>query len=171
MKASIDWNLAVADIGPRLYRYFCASFPWSIASDLVQEVFIRLVEKYRNGSFDPKKGSLRMFAFGIARLVRLEVFKTLPEENFFGDPIKYEWRVASNKNVIGSEDIDKSYSLRKAIAQLNEIQKEIILLLIDEDLTLADISKIIKIPIGTVKSHVHRAKVQLRNLLIDSRGG
>lgn len=170
METIIDWNSVVADIGPKLYQYFCASFPRPTAADLVQEVFIRLVNKYNKGSYDPKKGSLRMFAFGIAHFVRLETLKALPKENLFGDPTEYEWQMDANEKVDGNEEMNRRFALRKAITRLSGIQQQIILLLIDKELTLTDIGEITKIPLNTVKSHVHRAKDKLRTLLMNTRG-
>src|SRR4051812_42322449 len=70
------WQTIIADLGPGLLNYFCAVTPRHVASDLVQEVFLRLVVKIRDGQFDFTKGSPRMFAYGIARFVRLEALKS-----------------------------------------------------------------------------------------------
>ena len=64
----MDWEKTVADIGPRLFKYFNASFASETAADLVQETLIRLVRKQRE--FQSDKGTLIMYAFGIARRVR-----------------------------------------------------------------------------------------------------
>ena len=57
-------------------RYFVAKYPRAQAADLVQEVLLRLVRRYRDGAIDPSRGNLAMFAFGIAKNLRLEMLKT-----------------------------------------------------------------------------------------------
>ncbi|HEY8269680.1 MAG TPA: sigma factor, partial [Pseudobdellovibrionaceae bacterium] len=66
-----QWHNIIKDLGPSLYRYFSASFATQTAADLVQETLIRLVHKQRRGEFAAEKGSLKAYAFGIARFVRL----------------------------------------------------------------------------------------------------
>ncbi len=72
----------------------------------------------------------------------------------------------SDVGVSSSQNIrDDIRDLRRAIAKLKPAEQEIILLSIDADLSLEEISEIVKLPLGTVKSHVHRAKENLKILL------
>ena len=164
----VNWTIIVEEIGPKLFRYFSAAVSQSLASDLVQETLIRLVQKHKNGQYKAEKGSFQMFAFGIARFVRLEALKASPKEDFFADPSEYEWQIDRTSIEINAE-VNEIKRLRNAIAQLNESQKEIILLLIDKDLSLQEIGEILNMPLGTVKSYVHRAKGKLKELL--NQGG
>ena len=162
------WNDIVKQLGPALLRYFSASFPTAIASDLVQEVLIRLVRKHRSGHFVEAKGTLRMFAFGIAHYVRLEGLKATPVETHFADTTDYDGR--SFQVSAEPENAEKIFRLRQALLSLSETERQIILLHIDEEMTLAHISEILKIPVGTVKSHVHRAKEKLKKRLMPDKG-
>jgi RNA polymerase sigma-70 factor, ECF subfamily len=160
----LDWDKIVKEIGPRLYRYFCGNFPPSIASDLVQETFIRLVRKVESGSYNEKKGSIASYAFGIAFYIRKEAYKAAPKgeidlENIINFPVE---TTLQDELVEANEEKQR---LRLAISKLPESEKEVILLLIDEDLTLEEIGNILHMPLGTVKSHVHRAKEKLRKEL------
>jgi RNA polymerase sigma-70 factor (ECF subfamily) len=162
-----DWAQACVDLGPRLLRYFSGQFPPHAAADLVQETLIRLVRKTREGALDPARGSLRMYAFGIARFVRLEQ--------------KPETWAATDTELAGHRQADDSRSeepdaetqliaeeqrrwLRAALARLNEDQRDVLLLHIDREMTLDDIARLTRQPLGTVKSHIHRAKEELRRL-------
>jgi RNA polymerase sigma-70 factor (ECF subfamily) len=156
---AMNWNQTVAEIGPRLFRYFSASFSAEQASDLTQETLIRLVRKYEAGAFDSRKGTLVMFAYGIARLVRLEAWKAAPTEL----PLNAETDAAADSESLeGARQVKR---LRLAIQDLNEPQREILLLHIDEELTLQEIGTLMALPLNTVKSHVHRAKEVLREKL------
>lgn len=59
------------------------------------------------------------------------------------------------------ESMQRSDDLYRAIATLPNESREILSLLLFKDLSMKEISRIIKIPVGTVKSHIHRAKVIL----------
>lgn len=124
----MDWNQVVEDLGAPLYRYFSASSLTTFrADDLVQEVFLRLVRSVENGNFDPAKGSLRMFAFGVAHYVRLEAFHS----NFETLPLNEEV-------VVQQPSRTDSLDLRRAVHSLPEEQKQIVLLVIENDLTFRE---------------------------------
>jgi len=161
----MNWNQVVPEIGPRLYRYFAASFSSETASDLTQETLVRLVTKYEDNQFDPAQGSLIMFAYGIARLVRLEAWKAQPPEDTYGDPKEYDRRVVQLNGSHDSQAETQIAALRICISELNEVQQQIVLLHIDEELSLQEIGTIVGLPLNTVKSHIHRAKENLREKL------
>ena len=58
-----------------------------------------------------------------------------------------------------------STDLEDSDDDISEIQQEILLLILDQDLTLSEIATILQIPLGTIKSHVHRAKISLLKIL------
>lgn len=154
----INWNDTVRDLSPGLLSYFSAVFPRQIAADMVQEVFLRLVLKVRTDHFDQTKGSLRMYAYGIARLVRLEGRRTemSPVSSIEPDTLP----------ATGNEEaVDNRNQLRAAVRQLKATEQEVILLLLDKDLSLSEIGTILDMPAGTVKSHIHRAKSALKDII------
>jgi len=160
----MDWNQVVSDLGPRLYRYFLVSFSRQQASDLTQETLIRLVKKVEAGHLDSAKGSLTQYAYGIARLVRLEAWKGEPLEQLADDPRDFDRQASRLVSDPASED-HRGEQLREAIHSLAEPQKQILLLLIDCELSLAEIAELLALPLNTIKSHIHRAKENLREKL------
>lgn len=159
----INWRKTTAEIGPRLFHYFAGSFRQEEAADLTQETLFRLVRKVEDGSFDPQKGTLIMFAYGIARLVRMEAWKAAPPEVPMGDAPLPDVSSAQDENLYLENQLTR---LRGSILELNETQKEILLLHIDQDLTLSEIGTLIGLPLNTVKSHIYRAKEILRERLV-----
>lgn len=69
------------------------------------------------------------------------------------------WSDSGGESGITSEAI---IDLKDAIRSLNETQKKLIHLKYFEDLKLEDISQILEMPLGTVKSQLHRALKQLK---------
>ena len=156
----VEWENTVRELAPRLYRYFLGSFSKEIAEDLVQETLLRTVKSFDAGAFDAGQGTMAMWAFGIARNVRKEAFRS-------------EVAIKENFPPLGvvppmDEALDLAY-LRKAIAYLPETEREVVLLHIDEFLTLNEIGIVLNMPVGTVKSHVHRAKENLKKLMGEQR--
>ncbi len=169
----VDWERTIDDLGTRLYRYFCSRCQEMDAADLTQETLGRLFRKVEDKHFDSSKGNLAMLSFGIARFVALE---------FRQDQKKTPWRESSDphspESALSLEIRDESFDLeeifaqterkvilRKAILQLSEMEQEIICLMIDEDIGPSEIAKILDQAEGTVKSHIHRAKARLGQIL------
>ncbi len=171
----IDWDEVIGDLGPALLRYFLAAgFARAHASDGVQETLLRLVRLAQEGEYDPKRGSPRMLAFGIARLVKHENYRKVSEHELYADPKEYADRASPGgprETPVTSEEgcssLETNHRLREAIRSLDYPVREIFLFLIDEELRLEEISGILSIPVGTVKSHIHRGKEKLRAALGD----
>src|SRR4051812_18710531 len=107
-----DWNQIVNELGPCLYRYFSGVFTPARASDLVQESLIRLVQKHRQGEYHVNKGSLKSYAFGIARFVRLEAHKSRVDFDLVDQESDLD-----QPAIDPSQAIDQAQHLRWAIAQ------------------------------------------------------
>ena len=162
-----DWDTIVKDLAPALYRYFNANFHRELSEDLVQETLLRLLQKLESRQYDKNKGSLRMFAFGIAFYVRLEarrmsISTSLPRElsDHHGPGQNSEQR----PDLIMEQRQDV-LNLRRALEELPEVGREIILLYLDKQLTMDEIGRILGLPVGTVKSHLFRCKKILQERL------
>lgn len=155
-----EWSKIVNAIAPDLYRFFLGSFSNHQASDLVQETLIRLVKKCQTDEFDPTLGSIKNYSFGIAHFVRLEALKKRPDYHLVDDPKELNSFPAELHDAN-----DEAAHLRWAISQLKPIEQQIILQMIDEESTFDQIASDFAMPVGTVKSHVHRAKEKLKQLM------
>ena len=62
--------------------------------------------------------------------------------------------------------------LNEAIARLSPEHREVLLLKDIEGLKYEDIAELLRVPIGTIRSRLHRARLELRDLLVplDERG-
>ncbi|MED4205669.1 sigma-70 family RNA polymerase sigma factor [Neobacillus mesonae] len=63
------------------------------------------------------------------------------------------------------EKLDEALDLVEAIDQLNEQQRNAIILFYYQDLPLTDVAKLMNIPVNTVKTYLSRGKSQLKKLL------
>ena len=53
-------------------------------------------------------------------------------------------------------------AMRRAIARLPDVQREVLGLRLSQDLTYAEIAEVLAIPVGTVRSRLHQAVAALR---------
>jgi len=124
------------------------------AEDIVQECFLALL---RPGcAFDPKRTPLRTYLFGA---VRNQALKRLQQSEVPADteaPLtpESECYAAELKQVVA-----------RAIRQLPEGQREVLVLAHYEQMPLAEIAEILQIEPGAAKSRLQRARASLRNML------
>ena len=87
--------------------------------------------------------------------------------------------VRSNKNLLsiddveveessGENDIVTALTLRKAVEQLKQPYKEVVVLYYYEDLSIAQISKITGASVVTAKQRLSRARKMLRDMLMET---
>ncbi len=145
----------IKSLGAPLYRFFLARFSTTASEDLVQEVFTRLVISLRN-HYDPTKGTPEALAWGIALNIQKESFRTnrrLPE-----------FRPESPEQTAPAEKAIEFQALRQAVSKLAPSEATVMQLVL-ADLGITEIAQHLGVPDGTVKSHIHRAKQNLRLLL------
>jgi RNA polymerase sigma-70 factor, ECF subfamily len=135
----------------------------TLAEDVTQEVFLALLRE--SHSFDPERGSLGPFLFGIARNL---VLRRLQRERFYA-PIDDDSGVDNEIEVSNPgplEEIARNEtleSLRKAILSLPERYREVVVLCDLEEMSYVETAEVLGCAIGTVRSRLHRA----RGLLIE----
>jgi len=131
------------------------------ADDLVQETFIRaylFFDKYQIGS------NCRAWLFKIMKNLFLNFLrKKKNSEDNFTSFAQNEYRMKSEPDYF-----DKTMS-DECIMAINKIKDEyrmVLILFHLENYSLADISEFLKWPLGTVKSRLHRARIEIRNQLL-----
>jgi len=135
----------------------------TIAEDVTQEVFLFLM---RDGHvFDPAKGSLCAFLFGVARnhvLRRLRVehlLAPLGDESDDDVPL-----VHATSELCPLEDLTRAEmieSVRKAVLSLPSKYREVVVLCELQDMSYGETAEILGCAIGTVRSRLHRARALL----------
>lgn len=159
---------ALEHLYPRVYRAVCGITAGTglDVDDLTQEAFLKA---YRNiGSFRGDS-SLYTWVYRIARNVCLDAlrrrkyrgqfifdwFKQIDSDHDFPDP--------SGSDV--AEDRDTRYWIDKALAKLPEDFRSVIVFREIQDLSYDEISQIMNIPEGTVKSRLFKARKMMRQQL------
>lgn len=139
------------------------------AQDLTQEVFVTVYEKI-NGLKDDRR--LRPWVYRIAVnksknfLKRKKIVRFISMDWLFLHENR-EFEDTSLCLQASVEDKEKISILYRALVKLPEKYRELILLSEINELKYDDISEILKIPIGTVKSRLYRGKEKLKHVLIE----
>ncbi|MFD2212457.1 RNA polymerase sigma factor [Metabacillus endolithicus] len=136
-----------------VYRY-CQDEQLSI--DIVQDTFIRF-HKYHE-TFDESKSSVKTFLFRMAYQIMINRLK---RRNRFKKLLPFLYQ-QNDQHELPLED---KLTIQSAIQQLPDDQRAVILLTYYHDQTQKEISKILEIPIGTVKSRLHTSLKKLKVLL------
>jgi RNA polymerase sigma-70 factor (ECF subfamily) len=151
----MDYNLIVPFI-PNLRRYARALVgDRDGADDLVQDTLERAVRKFHLW----RPGDLRAWLFSIMHNVFVNQLKA--RKIGLDVEIDEETLAARIPNVTSVDVLD----LQRALACLAAEQREVVLLIALEDMTYADVSRALGIPIGTVMSRLSRGREKLRKLM------
>ena len=154
-----------------IFRYAAHMCGRDAADDIVQETFLALLRPStspRAGGYDPEKGSVGNYLFGIARhfvmkrLNRKEIATFALDEDLERSTWKADDRPSILERLSRAETI---HALRTAIATLPAPYREAIVLCELQEMSYADAAVVAQCPVGTVRSRLHRAKALLTTKL------
>jgi RNA polymerase sigma factor (sigma-70 family) len=138
-----------------------------VGHDAGEEIAARtlVVAFERRASFDGRSPSARAWLFGIAsNLIRHHVRDERVHLAALGRlPIDPEVEDVADAERLDAER--RRPSLAAALSGLSDQERETFLLLVIADLTYPEIAAALDIPIGTVRSRIHRARQRLRERL------
>ncbi len=150
-------NAQVVAFIPRLRRYARALVgERAAADDLVQDTLERALAKFhlwRRGS------DLRAWLFTIMHNVHVNQVRGRREmTSLDGEALEQPVRATQDVAL-------EARDLERALHQLSVEQREVLLLVILEDMSYEDVASALGIPIGTVMSRLSRAREKLRGLM------
>lgn len=176
--AASEFEQLLRDHVPALYR---SAFRWTgtadRAEDLVQELLVRLYPRL------PELRALeRLRPWALRVMYRMFVDQVRRERS---SPLQFRAEARPNSELAddeGGDSIDPSagpaelaeqqYTQARVVAAWEQLVEEhrVVLSMHDiEDYSLPELSQIMDIPLGTLKSRLHRARAKLRDLLATER--
>ena len=140
------------------------------SEDIVQETFLRIFRK-RNAYKNIAKFSTWIYTI-TGNLAKTELRRRKKRKLFSISSLGYDekdYELPDHRR--GPEEkadsVVKEEIIQKAIDVLSPKFKEVVILRDIQELSYEEISKILKIPLGTVKSRVNRARLKLQEILGD----
>lgn len=150
---AVDVGRAYQDHRRALFNYFCrCGAPPPAAEELTQNVFLTLLEN--PGRFDPERGRLQVFIFGVARNVRRNWERERRQHETSVEPALLE--------AIPSPVRAEMSGVREAVQMLPGDQREALILREFHGYTYEEIARIQSVPTGTVRSRLARARDGMR---------
>jgi len=139
----------------------------ALAEEITQGAFLlawRGLPRFHSGS---------PFRPWLLRILYRHALDVMERQRLYQQPLSLDAYVLleeqCNSQVDLQEQVAQREEVRQALAKLGADQRRVIALRYGADLTESDIAQVLDWPIGTVKSRLHRARQQLRSLLIDDR--
>ena len=147
-----------------LFRYFVSmNGNRELAEDLVQEVFFRIL-KYRH-SYRPET-AFRAWMYQIARNARVDLLrKRRPETSFEAE------MSPAVAPVDTAQQSQEALLLHSALMQISEDKREVLVLSRFQDLKYEEIAQLLGCEVATVKTRVHRALQDLRQIFQQLESG
>lgn len=137
----------------------------AIAEDVTQEVFLALINHGRR--FDPSRGSLASFLFGVARnLLRRRLEKERVSKLETSEAEAEVEELAGDEDLL--EDLTRRETVdqvRRAVLSLPPVYREVVVLCDLEDCSYEEAAVTLECPVGTVRSRLNRARTLLAQKL------
>lgn len=152
--SSIDINLWVDLYYDDVWRFCARRVGQEAAKDATQDTFVIATQKsndYREG-VQPKT-----WLFGIALRVCSNLARKHQRE------VSLDW--IADKPAEPTTESFQTDALRAALSKLSQAHREVVMLHEIEQLTYDEIAATLNIPVGTVKSRLHHAFLDLRRNL------
>jgi RNA polymerase sigma-70 factor (ECF subfamily) len=132
------------------------------AEDVIQEVFLALIRD--DCGYDPERGTLAGYLFGIARKLALRQLERRRADVVFDDQTE---EAAIPQRTNGADPLaaltrkEGIAALRRAVQTLPARYREVVALCDLEELDYGEAAHVLGCPIGTVRSRLHRARALL----------
>lgn len=131
---------------------------FALADDLAQEVFLKVYRKLHQYRATAK------FSTWIYRIAYNTYLNHMSKPRISTQPIEAASELAGD---VGVQQIRMAHDIEQALSQLSEPQRVAIHLCMQREFSHSEAAEIMGIPIGTVKTHVNRGKIQLQLLMAD----
>jgi RNA polymerase sigma-70 factor (ECF subfamily) len=150
-----------------VHTYVARRLGRDLAADVTAETFRIAIDQRQ--SFEPARGSARAWLFGIAtNLIRRHwrteerrlraMARSVPRGDHSGDQAGDSIDRVAERVDAGSD----ARAVLAAVAALETADRELLVLIVWEELRHDEVAQVLGIPTGTVRSRLHRIRRQLR---------
>lgn len=135
------------------------------ADEAAQEAFVAAWRALPNFRGDAKFST---WLYRLTTNAAIDVMRREKRHKAVGDGEMMEVADTSNSPQETVERTEQQEAVQRALATLSAEYREVLLLRYMEELDYAEIAEVLKLPSGTVKSRINRAKAALKSALLKS---
>lgn len=146
----------------------CCAWQQELAEDVLQEAYLRVLD---GRAVFSARASQRTWFFAVIKHVASDIQRTQQRRNILNlqvvaDAASDVTQAAqfSHSHELAERE-EASAALRQALLQLSQRQREVVHLVFYGELTLEETAHALDISVGSARTHYHRAKQQLAQLL------
>ncbi|XVU28159.1 RNA polymerase sigma factor [Actinoplanes sp. CA-054009] len=152
---------------PYIHRYLARRLGDGHADDLVAETFLTAFR--RRDTFRPKHRDARPWLYGIATNLVAQHRRDEVRELRLHRAVTPEPSADCHAEQVATDVTAGALreTLTAALAELADGDRDVFLLIVQEELTYEQVAAALEIPVGTVRSRLHRARTRLRAALGD----
>jgi RNA polymerase sigma factor (sigma-70 family) len=150
---------------PQIHRYLARRVGRQAADDLLAETFLAAFAKRER--YDLAYADARPWLYGIATNLIGQHRRDEARQYRVGRAAPAESAVPGHAERVATDVTAQAMRgpLDTALAALSAGDRDVLLLVACEQLTYQEVSRALAIPVGTVRSRLHRARTQLRQVL------
>ncbi len=134
----------------------CCNYDKEMAKDVLQNVYLKI---YEDSATFKEKSSLKTWLFSIIKYTSIDFMRKEPKH--IEKLTEAHFQIPETEKD-GSE---KENVFKQILESLSAQQREVLTLAFYHDLTLEEIAPLLKISIGSVRTHYDRGKENFRKLL------
>jgi RNA polymerase sigma-70 factor (ECF subfamily) len=156
-----DFQRLIELYGQGIYRYVKRMIGESMAEDLTQDVFMKAISAERK----PEAGAEKSWLYAIASNLCIDYLRS----NDYDKKRKGRWAINAAPSSRPPEEllaeVEDRERLARALEELPDKQKEVLMLKVEGGFTFAEVAKILKEPPDTVAARMYAAINTLRQVL------
>lgn len=156
-----------------LRSFHSKAFHWALsltqgdhedAKEIMQKVYLKIYEGQARYVASPE-ASLKTWLFAVIKRTTHEHRRNIWKRLFRENPSLSTDSSEENRDFFSPESLDQRKRVLAALQSLPDRQKQIIELVTYHDLTVAEAARVMDVSLGSARTHYHRAKEKLRQLL------
>ncbi len=132
-----------------------------LAADAVHDAFLQVWQ--RSSRFDPSRGRAEAWLASLLRYRAIDIVRKRGRESYGGEPADEADSAPDALDRLAADD--QASALRRCLDELDDEQRRVVLLAFAQGLTHSELATRMRSPLGTVKSWVRRALLNLRRCL------
>jgi RNA polymerase sigma-70 factor (ECF subfamily) len=134
-----------------------------LAEDIAHDCFLSLIQHPER--FEAARAMLRTYLYGAARNLAMKHFRQAGQDVAVDDALDASLAFAGALPLDQLLDEEVARLVQRAVALLPPLQREALMLFEYEELSLAEIARVVSADVGTVKARLHRARKGLKRSL------